>query len=216
MEIREMRDALGETQSEFAQRYNIPYRTIQNWETGKRKPPQYILDLLEEKVKSDLINRKTYVIPKYNPKKRDLPNRQDYCGVISWLIAIKKCLGDDFVFALDESLMCQGLFLGRVEEYLIYGYGNDSALKYNGVVLLGNTIDNFDVIEMHGLRFTNFNRTLVDSFVNEDILDMQGITEALSDYYYEHGESFEGITIPPRYIDRFKMLSRDAIEYYDS
>jgi putative transcriptional regulator len=47
MDIREMRSKLGITQGEFAARYNIPFRTIQNWETGSRKPPEYIIDLLE-------------------------------------------------------------------------------------------------------------------------------------------------------------------------
>ena len=42
MTIREMRVELGDTQSEFADRYHIPFRTIQNWETGVRKPPEYI------------------------------------------------------------------------------------------------------------------------------------------------------------------------------
>ena len=32
MNIREMRTRLGDTQSEFAARYNIPFRTVQNWE----------------------------------------------------------------------------------------------------------------------------------------------------------------------------------------
>ena len=30
MNIREMRTLLGDTQSEFAARYNIPFRTVQN------------------------------------------------------------------------------------------------------------------------------------------------------------------------------------------
>ena len=41
MNIREMRTQLGDTQSEFAARYNIPFRTIQNWEAEVRKPPEY-------------------------------------------------------------------------------------------------------------------------------------------------------------------------------
>lgn len=36
MTIREMRVSLGNTQGEFAARYNIPFRTVQNWETGVR------------------------------------------------------------------------------------------------------------------------------------------------------------------------------------
>ena len=40
LNIRDMRKQLGDTQSEFAERYNIPFRTVQNWETGMRKPPE--------------------------------------------------------------------------------------------------------------------------------------------------------------------------------
>ena len=42
MTIREIRNRLGDTQREFAARYHIPFRTIQNWEAGIRKPPEYV------------------------------------------------------------------------------------------------------------------------------------------------------------------------------
>ena len=61
MEIREMRQKLGCTQIDFAKRYHIPFRTIQNWELGNRKPPEYIIDLLERQIDEDLINRKTII-----------------------------------------------------------------------------------------------------------------------------------------------------------
>ena len=73
MNIREMRNQLGDTQSEFAARYNIPFRTVQNWETGLRKPPEYIIDLLGARIREDLINRKTAKLPAYDSRKIDLP-----------------------------------------------------------------------------------------------------------------------------------------------
>ena len=80
MNIREMRTCLGDTQREFAARYNIPFRTVQNWETGTRKPPEYITELLESRIKNDLLNRKTAVLPKYSSQKIDLPKRSNYIG----------------------------------------------------------------------------------------------------------------------------------------
>lgn len=216
MNIRELRMQLGDTQSEFAQRYNIPFRTIQNWEAGTRKPPEYITQLLEARVMADLVNRKTALLPKYDAQKKDLPKRSDYVGSISWLKAVKECLGESVVFALDEALMCQGNFGGRSDEYIVWVYGDDSALKYNGVVVLGNQISSYSVNEKNGLKFTDFNRTLSDAFANENILDMQGITEAVSKYYYRQGNSFEGISVSPEYQERFERLAHDAIEYYDN
>ncbi len=216
MNIREMRSALGDTQSEFAARYNIPFRTIQNWEAGVRNPPEYVINLLESRIKADLVNRKTVSLPQYDPQKRDLPKRSDYVGAISWLKAVRDCVGESFVFALDEALMCQGNFGGRNSEYIIWGYGDDSARKFNGVVLLGNNISSYDIKEKNGLLFTDFNRTVADALANEDILDMQGITEALSRYYYTNGDSFEGIFVAPEYRDRFAKLADEAIDYYEN
>ena len=216
MNIREMRTRLGDTQSEFAARYHIPFRTVQNWETGLRKPPEYILSLLENRIKEDLVNRKTATLPKYDSRKSDLPKRSSYIGALSWLKAVRDCLEENVVFALDEALMCQGLFGGRSDEYIIWVYGSDAVTRYNGVVILGNSISPYCVKEKNGLRFTDLNRTLSDALANESILDMQGITEALSQYYYSNDESFDGLFVAPEYQDRFENLANEAIEYYDN
>ena len=209
-----MRTALGETQRQFAERYGIPFRTIQNWETGQRKAPDYVINLLEERVRADLINRKTIVFPEYDPKKKNLPKRSDYIGAISWLTDISGCLGTDFVFALDEALMCQNMYGGQFTQYAVWGYGDDVAMQFNGVVLLGNNINQRDVCENNGLYYTSFNRTIIDALANEDILDMQGTTEALSEYYFTHGETFDGLFIPPMYQESFAILADDAVNYY--
>ena len=216
MNIREMRTCLGDTQREFAARYNIPFRTVQNWETGTRKPPEYITALLESRIKNDLLNRKTAVLPKYNSQKIDLPKRSDYIGATSWLKAVRDCIGEPVVFALDEALMCQGSFGGRSDEFLVWVYGNDSLTRFNGVAVLGNHISPYYVESKNGVDYTNFNRTLSDALANESILDMQGITEALSRYYYRNGDSFNGIFVAPEYQAQFEKLADEAINYYEN
>lgn len=215
MTIREMRASLGNTQGEFAARYNIPFRTVQNWEAGVRNPPEYIMDLLESRVRADLVNRRTVELPKYNPQKRDLPKRRDYVGAMAWLKAVRECLGEKIVFALDEALMCQGHFGGRSDEYLVWVYGDDAVTQYNGVVVLGNHVSPHSIKERNGLLYTDFNRTLSDALANEAILDMQGITEAISKYYYRNGESFNGLAVAPEYQAKFDRLAEEAIHYYD-
>lgn len=214
MNIREMRTLLGDTQSEFAARYNIPFRTVQNWEAGVRTPPEYMISLLEDRIRSDLTNRKTKVLPKYDPQKRNLPKRSDFVGATAWLRAVRDCIGETAVFALDTALMCQGNFGGRSDEYLVWVYGDDALSRFNGVVVLGNRISAHSIKEKNGLRFTDFSRTINDALANESILDMQGITEAISKYYYRNGESFDGISVAPEYQDQFDRLVIEAIEYY--
>ena len=118
------------------------------------------------------------------------------------------------VFALDSALMCDGSYLGRMGESLIWAYGPDSLSDYAGVCVIGNRIDENDLEERHGIRYTNFNRTLNDSLANERILDMQGITEALSRYYTAHNDSFEGLHPDPEYLDAYNRLKSDAADYY--
>lgn len=216
MDIRGMRMQLGDTQSEFAARYQIPFRTVQNWEAGVRKPPEYMANLLEQRIREDLINRKTRTLPRFDPQKQNLPKRSDFVGAASWLRAVRDSIGQPIVFALDEALMCQGSFGGRSDEYLVWVYGADSVTRFNGVAVLGNQISPLDVQEKNGLAFTNFNRTLSDALANESILDMQGITEAVSRYYYTHNDSFEGIFVPPEYQRQFERLAQDAVEYYEN
>lgn len=47
MTIQELRAKTGLTQSKFAEYFGLPIRTVQEWEQGRRKPPDYILKLLE-------------------------------------------------------------------------------------------------------------------------------------------------------------------------
>ena len=112
--------------------------------------------------------------------------------------------------------MCDGSFRGRSDEYIVWVYGDDSLARFNGIVVLGNHISPRNIKEREGLFYTEFNRTLSDAFANESILDMQGITEAVSRYYYSHDDSFDGLFIPPQYQNRFELLANDAIEYYSN
>lgn len=51
-QIKELRDMLGLTQKAFGEKYNIPKRTIENWESGERECPVYVLQWLDRAVKS--------------------------------------------------------------------------------------------------------------------------------------------------------------------
>ncbi len=69
-------------------------------------------------------------------------------------------------------------------------------------------------LDIEPLRYIDFNRTIADALANESILGMQGITEALSRYYYKHGDSFAGVFVVPEYQDKFAELANAAVDYY--
>lgn len=54
-EIRTLRIATGMTQKAFAEYFNIPVRTIENWEGGKRNPPGYVVELIKYKLKKEMV-----------------------------------------------------------------------------------------------------------------------------------------------------------------
>ena len=58
MTLQEMRNALGDSRKAFSERYEIPLRTLEDWEAGRRKPAPYILKLLERAVLQDLEAKK--------------------------------------------------------------------------------------------------------------------------------------------------------------
>ena len=47
----ELRYSTGMNRREFAEYFEIPYRTVQEWELGNRKMPEYLLRLMAYKVR---------------------------------------------------------------------------------------------------------------------------------------------------------------------
>ncbi|MDD3393823.1 MAG: helix-turn-helix domain-containing protein [Anaerotignum sp.] len=53
MTILEIRKLTALNRAEFARKYNIPYRTIEDWEKERSVPPPYVAELLEKVVRTD-------------------------------------------------------------------------------------------------------------------------------------------------------------------
>lgn len=59
MDFKSIRLKYGFTQKEFSRLFNIPLRTIENWESGKRRPPDYVFNLIMFSL-SDFDNYKNF------------------------------------------------------------------------------------------------------------------------------------------------------------
>lgn len=55
MNIKELIQAAGMTQKAFGEYFGIPLRTVQNWCGGQRQCPDYVLALIEYKLKNEKI-----------------------------------------------------------------------------------------------------------------------------------------------------------------
>lgn len=55
---KEIREISGLSRAAFCRKYGMPVRTMEDWEAGKRIPPEYILDWLERLVREDIEKEK--------------------------------------------------------------------------------------------------------------------------------------------------------------
>lgn len=48
-----IREISGLSRTAFCKKYNIPLRTVEDWDWGKKEPSGWVMDLLERVVKMD-------------------------------------------------------------------------------------------------------------------------------------------------------------------
>ncbi|SFQ24685.1 Helix-turn-helix [Lachnospiraceae bacterium XBB1006] len=44
--IKELRKSMGLSQAKFAEKFDIPVRTLQQWEQGRSEPPVYVVKMM--------------------------------------------------------------------------------------------------------------------------------------------------------------------------
>jgi DNA-binding transcriptional regulator YiaG len=53
MTIKELRTLAGMTQKEFCEYFNVPKRTLEDWEADVRKCKPYLIELIEYKLRKE-------------------------------------------------------------------------------------------------------------------------------------------------------------------
>lgn len=69
--VKQLRKRTGLSQSQFANKFDIPVRTIQQWEQGVSSPPSYVTNMLEQLVDH-------YVASKEEAKRHSIPKRNKW------------------------------------------------------------------------------------------------------------------------------------------
>ena len=55
--IKELRESTGLNRKEFCEQFDIPYRTVTEWELGHRNAPPYVLRFLEYYIRMQALLR---------------------------------------------------------------------------------------------------------------------------------------------------------------
>lgn len=56
----ELRKQTGMNRKEFAAYFDIPYRTVQDWELGNRQMPEYLLRLMAYKIRMENLMKEEF------------------------------------------------------------------------------------------------------------------------------------------------------------
>ena len=56
--IKELRESTGMNRREFCDYFNIPYRTVSEWERDGRHAPEYLIKLLEYYIMAEHLKKK--------------------------------------------------------------------------------------------------------------------------------------------------------------
>lgn len=104
-EIREIRRKTGLSQAKFSEKYEIPKRSIENWEEGTRSAPQYVLNLLRFRVEKETdVKMKGYDIMKkiVIKSEREVYCEGDYLDNTAEISDFQASCGDDEGVDFDE------------------------------------------------------------------------------------------------------------------
>ncbi|MDO4962035.1 MAG: transcriptional regulator [Eubacteriales bacterium] len=55
--VKALRNEMGMNRREFCDYFAIPYRTVVDWESGRRHMPEYLLDLMEYKASAEQMRK---------------------------------------------------------------------------------------------------------------------------------------------------------------
>ena len=106
------------------------------------------------------------------------------------------------------------MFSGFFDEAIIDVYSIQKGLYNNINYNIVDSYDDIDYFISDNVCCTTFEQTINDMLSDFENTDEMALTEALSNYYYSHNESFDGLNIKPENKDTFEQLKQPVIDYY--
>ena len=134
--------------------------------------------------------------------------RSDFKSHRLWF---KNVVCENVILRNTSALEFLELFTGFVDEKIIEVYSLENGVYSNINYKIVDSFDNISFIEIEKIKCASFEQVVNDMLSNES--DDWALTEALANYY-ERNHSFDEIKILPENIERFKLISNEAMNYY--
>ncbi|MDR1687753.1 MAG: hypothetical protein LBS21_03975 [Clostridiales bacterium] len=141
-----------------------------------------------------------------------LKSRSSYTSNREWFRSVLK--GKNVVLCHTSALECLGQFPGYVNENQIdvYATAREPYENINWYIVEG--FEGLDIVSFGDLHCTSLNQTVNDMLRDYDVIDEQSLIQALADYYYGNGRSFDGLSIVAQHIKLFNDIKDWAVEFY--
>ena len=130
----------------------------------------------------------------------------------SWFRAI---ITEDVVLCGSSALEMLEMFNGLINQDYVEVYALEKGKYENFDYHIVETFDNLDLVQFGNVRCTSFEQTVNDMLSDMYNADIWALTEALSNYFYSHHESFDGLNIRPENMAAFESVREEAINYYN-
>ncbi len=110
--IKALREELHLNRREFCDYFSIPYRTVQDWECGKRVMPDYVLRLLEYKIRMDQMLQEKSSAEEKAVKKASKTKAQ----VLHKEISVRNMSQKDYAEIYELWCSCKGIGLHEIDD----------------------------------------------------------------------------------------------------
>lgn len=136
----------------------------------------------------------------------------EYITNCDWLEAIIN--GNDLILCRVSALEFLELFSGYWNENKIEVYAKSKGEYENINYYLLDSFDKLDYTKTGNTLCTTISQTFNDMLDKPEQADELALIEALSNYFYSHNNSFDGLSILPENMKYFEYLKPLAIDYY--
>jgi len=138
----------------------------------------------------------------------------DYISNRAWLRDIVG--GKEVILCGVSALEYLQLFDGYVKEKEIEVYSLEHGTDVNITYHIVSDFENIEYFQHGNVLCSSVSQTFNDMLKDYDNVDELALIVALSNYYYEHNSSFEGIQIKSENIKTFEQIKECAIGYYNT
>lgn len=133
---------------------------------------------------------------------------------ISHRLWFQSVLDENVILCGVSALECLGMFTGYVNETIIDVYALSRGRYENINYIIVSSFDDIDYVRFDNVLCTTFEQTINDMLSDLENTDEMALTEALSNFYYSHNESFNSLHIKSENRFVFNNIQNYAINYY--